>query len=148
MQDNTTDKPSSKLLHLTDSKGQKVEGILQLAVEKKARLYQGYFTSSGQDRHLIKALSVGAYRLNTLLRCLMSKGNWITVSQKTLMQELGISNRTIIKYMAELKRLDVIRGAYGHYMYNPRIAINGGSRVLAKAAQDYHRILWVVKDEA
>jgi hypothetical protein len=146
---NNTPKTKNKDFGIYDIKtGELVpDVVVQLAVQQRAHLYPGYFTSFHQDRHLIKALSPGAYRLNGYLRAYLQKGNWITVTQKTLMKELNLCNRVIIAYMAELQRLDVIRGRYGKYMYNPRIAINGGSKALAKAVHDYHSAFWVAKGD-
>lgn len=134
---------STKDCQIIDMKtGEVVSPVIQLQIlqEAKSRLYQGYFTSAHQDRHLAKSLTNGALRLSMYLKDIMSKGNYISVSYSKLGKELSLTSRQIGTYMRELKRLDVIRGRSGRYMYNPRIAINGGMKVMKQALENYHRL--------
>jgi hypothetical protein len=140
--DNTKKLKTKDFRLLDDTTGETLDGRVKLTfVEEKKSLYAGYFTSFHQDRHLAKALSDGAYKLNGFMRSYMTKGNWIKLTQGKMIKDLNSCQRSMTNWMGELKRLDVIRGDKGKYMYNPRIAINGGSKYLKEALHNYDKLL-------
>lgn len=137
MKNNTTD----RRLRLVDTDtGEVAEGIVELRAVGKTKLPLCFMAMNFEFQRLLHSLTPEAFMIFIHLCCRMSKGNHINTTQANIKKALRFNIKTVIKGMQELQRLDLIRGEHGRYMVNPRIALNGGSKVLNLALHDYHRM--------
>jgi hypothetical protein len=130
-----------RTLSLVDTKtGEVAEGIVELSVVAKVKLPLCFMAMNFEFQRLLHTLTPEAFMVFIHMCCKMSKGNHIDITQAHIANAMKFDKKTVFKSMDDLQRLDLIRGRYGSYMVNPRIALNGGSKVLKLALHDYHRM--------
>lgn len=134
-----TNKP--RKLSLVDTKtGEIAEGIVELSVVAQTKLPLCFMAMNFEFQRLLHTLTPEAFMVYIYLCCKMGKGNHIEITQAHICNAMKFDPKTVLKSIRRLLKLDLIRGTYGHYMVNPRIALNGGSKVLKLALHDYHRM--------
>lgn len=129
-------------LSLVDTKtGEVAEGIVvELSTVGKVKLPLCFMSMNFEFQRLLHTLTPETFMIFIYLCCKMARGNHIEITQAHICNAMKFNAKTVLKAIGNLQRLDLVRGRYGHYMVNPRIALNGGSKVLKLALHDYHRM--------